>query len=60
MVRAARDVEGVSATSGDTVLEPLLNPAVQRPAWQYTTGIAVLLVVLLLADDCISTGRTWC
>ena len=48
MVSAARDVEGVSAVSGDTVLEPLLNQAVQRPAWQYTTGIAVLLLVLLL------------
>jgi hypothetical protein len=48
VVRAARDVRGVSAVSGDTVLEPLLNPVVQRPAWQYTTGIAVLLLVLLL------------
>jgi predicted Zn finger-like uncharacterized protein len=48
VVRAARDVRGVSAMSGDTVLEPLLNPVVQRPAWQYTTGIAVLLVVLLM------------
>jgi predicted Zn finger-like uncharacterized protein len=48
VVRAARDVGGVSAVSGDTVLEPLLDPVVQRPAWQYTTGIALLLVVLLL------------
>ncbi len=48
VVRAARDVRGVSAVSGDTVLEPLLNPVVQRPAWQYTTGTALLLLVLVL------------
>lgn len=49
VVRAARDVSGVSATSGDTVLEPLLRetPA-GRPAWQYGTGIAALLLVLVL------------
>ena len=40
--------DGVSAVSGDTVLEPLLDQPVQRPAWQYTTGIALLLLVLLL------------
>ena len=48
-VRAARDVKGVSAASGDTVLEPLLEetPA-GRPAWQYGTGIALLALVLIL------------
>jgi hypothetical protein len=49
VVRAARDVKGVSAASGDTVLEPLLKemPA-GRPAWQYGTGIALLALVLAL------------
>jgi len=48
-LRAARDVQGVSASSGDTVLEPLLRPmAPRRPAWQYVTGIGVLAFVLLL------------
>jgi len=49
VVRAARDVKGVSATSGDTILEPLLEetPA-YRPPWQYSAGIAALLLVLLL------------
>jgi hypothetical protein len=49
VVRAARDVKGVSAASGDTVLEPLLEemPAA-RPAWQYGTGIALLVLVLAL------------
>jgi hypothetical protein len=49
VVRAVRDVQGVSAVSGDTVLEPLLKPAPpRRPAWQYTTGVSVLAFVLLL------------
>jgi len=50
VVRAARDVKGVSAPSGDTILEPLLAPAMsaQRPAWQYITGIGLLVFVLIL------------
>jgi predicted Zn finger-like uncharacterized protein len=49
VVRAARDVKGVSASSGDTVLTPLLEEAPPgRPAWQYATGIAVLALVLVL------------
>ena len=48
-LRAARDVKGVSAASGDTVLEPLLEtPRAQRPSWQYATGIGVLALALLL------------
>jgi hypothetical protein len=48
-LRAARDVKGVSASSGDTVLEPLLKPlAPRRPAWQSITAIGVLAFVLLL------------
>jgi len=48
-VRAARDVAGVSASSGDTVLEPLFTPAARpRPAWQYTSGVAVLALLLVL------------
>ena len=49
VVRAARDVTGVSAASGDTVLAPLLEemPA-GRPAWQYGAGIAALVLVLVL------------
>jgi len=49
VVRAARDVKGVSAASGDTVLEPLLKemPA-GRPAWQYGAGVAALALVLVL------------
>jgi len=48
-LRAARDISGVSASSGDTVLEPLLTPAApRRPAWQYITGIGVLAFVLVL------------
>jgi len=50
VVQAARDIKGVSASSGDTVLEPLLAmpPATRRPAWQYITGLALLSLVLLL------------
>jgi len=49
VVRAARDVKGVSAASGDTVLEPLLTaPVRRRPAWQYTSAVAILCFVLLL------------
>ena len=49
VVRAARDVKGVSAASGDTVLEPLLEEAPPaRPAWHYGAGIAALVLVLVL------------
>jgi predicted Zn finger-like uncharacterized protein len=49
VVRAARDVKGVSAASGDTVLEPLLAPtAARRPAWQSITAIVLLSLALLL------------
>jgi len=49
VVRAARDVKGVSAASGDTVLEPLLgSPVRRRPPWQYITAVAALSLVLLL------------
>jgi len=50
VVQAARDFKGVSAPSGDTVLEPLLEPvaAAGRPAWQYITGIVLLAIVLAL------------
>lgn len=49
-VRAARDVKGVSAASGDTAIEPLFAPAPRaRPKWQYVTG-TVLLAVLLIAQ----------
>jgi len=50
VVQAARDIKGVSAPSGDTAIEPLLaSPAVaRRPAWQYITGIVLLVVLLLL------------
>jgi hypothetical protein len=48
-LRAARDVQGVSAASGDTVLEPLLAPpAPRRASWQSITAIAVLALLLLL------------
>ena len=48
-VSAARDVTGVSAPSGDTVLEPLFAPpALGRPMWQYTSGVAVLALLLIL------------
>jgi len=47
-LRAARDVKGVSASSGDTVLEPLLAPPARgRPAWQYITAIVLLSLVLI-------------
>ena len=50
VVRAARDVKGVSASSGDTVLEPLLREesVSGRPAWQFATGIGLLALILLL------------
>jgi len=50
VVRAARDVKGVSAASGDTVLEPLLqdDEIPHRPAWQFATGVGLLALVLLL------------
>jgi predicted Zn finger-like uncharacterized protein len=48
-VGAARDVKGVSASSGDTVLEPLFAPAATgRPMWQYISGVAVLALLLIL------------
>ena len=49
VVKAARDVEGVSATSGDTALEPLLNaPAARHPTWVYASGIGLLAFLLFL------------
>jgi predicted Zn finger-like uncharacterized protein len=48
-VSAARDISGVSAPSGDTVLEPLFAPAAQaKPTWQYVSGIVVLALALVL------------
>jgi len=48
-VRAARDLKGVSAASGDTVLEPLFKPqAPRRPRWQYITGVALLALLLVI------------
>jgi predicted Zn finger-like uncharacterized protein len=48
-VSAARDVAGVSATSGDTVLEPLFTPpAAARPAWQYISGVVALALLFVL------------
>ena len=47
VVKAARDVEGVSATSGDTALEPLLNARSARyPTWVYASGIGLLAFLL--------------
>jgi hypothetical protein len=49
VVQAARDIRGVSASSGDTALEPFLRPqAARRPAWQYISGVALLALVLVL------------
>jgi predicted Zn finger-like uncharacterized protein len=48
VLRAARDVTGVSASSGDTVLEPLLAAPRTRRPWQYAAGIAVLALALLV------------
>lgn len=50
VVRAARDVKGVSASSGDTVLEPLLRDEEipHRPQWQFATGIGLLALLLVL------------
>ena len=49
VVRAARDISGVSAASGDTMLTPLLEEApAGRPAWQYATGIGILALLLVL------------
>jgi predicted Zn finger-like uncharacterized protein len=48
-LRAARDVAGVSAPSGDTVLEPLLAPArPARAAWPQVAGLAALALLLVL------------
>jgi predicted Zn finger-like uncharacterized protein len=48
-VRVARDVDGLSASSGDTALEPLLpGPAPMRRRGLYAAGIAVLIVALVL------------
>jgi len=47
VVKAARDVEGVSTSSGDTALEPLLNPRSARyPTWVYASGIGLLAFLL--------------
>ena len=49
VVKAARDIQGVSATSGDTALEPLLNaPAARQPTWVYASGIGLLAFLLFL------------
>jgi predicted Zn finger-like uncharacterized protein len=49
VVKAARDVTGVSASSGDTALEPLLNkPATRGPAWVYASGVGLLALALLV------------
>ena len=49
VVKAARDIDGVSATSGDTALEPLLNaPAARRPMWVYASGIGLLAFMLFV------------
>ena len=46
---AARDIKGVSASSGDTVLEPLFAPQPKRRAmWQYVSGVAVLALLLVI------------
>ena len=56
VVSAARDLKGVSASSGDTVLEPLFAPqAPRRPLWQYVTG--VVLLALLLAIQLLHYNR---
>jgi len=48
-LRAARDVKGVSAASGDTVLEPLLAPAKPaRAAWPHVAGVVALVLALIL------------
>jgi predicted Zn finger-like uncharacterized protein len=48
-LQAARDVAGVSAASGDTVLEPLFTPAAApRPAWQYIAGVVLMALLLIV------------
>lgn len=48
-VRVARDVDGLSASSGDTALEPLLpGPTPPRHRGLYIAGIAALAVALVL------------
>jgi hypothetical protein len=48
VVQAARASTGDAAPS-DTALEPLLGtPPASRPRWQYLTGMAVLVLLLLL------------
>ncbi len=48
VVRAARASTGAAAPS-DTSLEPLLAPpAARRAGWQYTSGVALLALVLVL------------
>jgi hypothetical protein len=47
VVQVARASTGAAAPS-DTALEPLLGePAKRRPRWQYTTGVALLVLVLI-------------
>ncbi len=49
VVKAARDLEGVSVTSGDTALEPLLNTRAPRyPTWVYASGIGLLALLMFL------------
>ena len=48
VVQAARASTGAAAPS-DTVLEPLLTqPVTRRPSWQYTGGVALLALVLIV------------
>jgi hypothetical protein len=48
VVQVARASTGAAAPS-DTVLEPILGePVTRRPRWQYTAGVALLAVVLLM------------
>jgi len=48
VVQVARASTGAAAPS-DTVLEPLLTePVTRRPDWQYTGGVALLALVMIL------------
>ena len=48
VVQVARASTGAAAPS-DTVLEPLLTePVTRRPSWQYTGGVALLALVLIV------------
>ncbi|HUQ09915.1 MAG TPA: zinc-ribbon and DUF3426 domain-containing protein [Steroidobacteraceae bacterium] len=48
IVRVARASTGSEAPS-DTALEPLLHePAIRRPRWQYVSGVAALVALLVI------------